>query len=178
MKPLIALAVLVLSGCSSVWVETGNVGRGSHFTAESQRHRSGGVGVTYYEPMFVLAVACAEHGGYQMTIGTMPDLEQPRTVRWHNGLFGSVHPSVQLADGWRLASFDGEASSGGSEGIGVAADALTTVVGMAVVDQPPADASQGPGLYRLTHAGNTWHVGSQLVGFGGTCPPRAPPASR
>jgi hypothetical protein len=117
------------------------------------------VGITYYEPMFLLVVSCDEHGNTKAEIKTAPDYSQPRVVSWSNGFFTSPKVAATLADGWRLDAFNTEVTSQAGAVLTGAGDLATGIAGIgALFAIPPEGAASElvaggekvlPGLYRI-----------------------------
>lgn len=162
----VLLLSMTVSGCSSVWVSSETLTDGR---APNLGRKHSGIGVTYYEPMFVAVVTCGEHGSTQVSIETLPDIRRPRTVRWRTGL-GNVHPAVALENGWRLASLDGEATSGASDLVAQGGSVLSSVIGTLSIlpggERPAHDLT--PGVYRLNPV--DWSVQEPAIIPMAACP--------
>lgn len=151
---LLAVLAYASIGCASVTIDQPAKGANSVVQPEDGRN----VGITYYEPMFVLVVSCSE-GKASAEIKTMPDYSKPRVVRWHNGLFTNAHPSVTLGDGWRLDGFDSEVTSTMGDVAGAVGTVAAAAIALAGLDTGGTMVVPLPaGIYRIDGANGRWQI--------------------
>jgi hypothetical protein len=138
------LSMAALSGCASVSVERPTVAAGGEY----QPPEGDDVGVTYYEPMFVMVVGCDGNGSQKAEIKTMPDYSKPRVIKWHSGLNGSAHPAFTLGDDWRLDAFDSEAANT-NDVLGLAGTIGAAVLGAFGAEGGYTPTDLPPGVYPI-----------------------------
>ena len=99
-------------------------------------------GIRFYRPHPYVLVK-VETDKVTAQIVQLPDRDQEYLVDWNPG-FGTVKPSLQLADGWNLTSFNSEIATGAS-GL---ADLLAAAGALAFADDGGPDEVK-LGLFRL-----------------------------
>lgn len=91
----ILLALLVLTGCSGISIKG---------LDKRPANPSALAGYLVYEPIVMVAVAQAQHGGCAVTQFTVPDYRRPYLLGARTGL-GKSGVNVTITDGWRLGGF-------------------------------------------------------------------------